>query len=274
MTSGATLRSVLDWGPDATGSTRAVALMRIGLSALAFIRFGPEIAPFVATGAGGLMIGIGFFTIAGAAFLGLRARLSIGCLGALILTLYALTQSGLGAVGWNHHHVYILGMACLLLSLTDCGRSYSWDRWRQLDTAEGPPPEHGALWGQRLIALQMSALYFWTAIDKTDMAFLSGQRLEQIFVWSYSGRALEILLAFPLLLAAMSIAVVVVEYFLAVAILTRRYLKPALVLGLSMHALFYLMLPVSTYSATMMLLYLALVDPEDVRRFTDRMQTS
>ena len=74
------------------------------------------------------------------------------------------------------------------------------------------------------------------------------------------------------MLAALSFAVVVVEYFLAYAILTRRWRKVAFCIGLSMHATFYLMLPVSTYSATMMLLYLALLDPKTVRDFTDRIQ--
>ncbi|MEM6482849.1 MAG: HTTM domain-containing protein, partial [Pseudomonadota bacterium] len=186
---------------------------------------------------------------------------------------YALTQAGVGLVGWNHHHVYILGVSCIFLSLTDCGRSYSFDRWRKLQNDGYGDPEFGTLWGQRLIALQMSALYFWTAVDKTDMAFISGQRLEQIFLWSYSGRVLEVFLTSPMLLAAMSIAVVVVEYFLAFAILSQRWRKVAIPVGLSMHATFYLMLPVDTYSATMILLYLALLDPNAVRTFTERMQS-
>ena len=272
MSPAATLRDVFAWGPDATGSTRAAGLLRIGLAAVALIRFGPELAPFAAETRGALLLGLGFFLVAACALVGLRARLSIGLLGATIMGLYALTQAGLGLAGWNHHHVYILGIGCLFLSLTDCGRSYAHDRWRALQAGGPAPPEHGALLGQRLIALQMSALYFWTAVDKTDPAFLSGERLERIFVWSYQGRALEALLDAPWLLAAMSIAVVAAEYVLAVAILSRRWLKPAVVLGLGLHAAFYLMLPVSTYSATMMVLYLALLDPEAVRRFTDRMQ--
>ena len=33
-------------------------------------------------------------------------------------------------------------------------------------------------------------------------------------------------------------------------------------MGLALHAAFYVLLPVSTYSATMMVLYLALLDPD------------
>ncbi len=272
MTVATALRDFTAWGPDATGSTRAVGLLRIGLAVMALIRFGAEVAPHTANTLSEMIVGVAFFVFAAGALIGYRARISIGLLGVTVLTLYALTQSGVGTVGWNHHHVYILGASCFLLSLTDCGRSYSFDRWRSLQGGEEVVPEYGVLWGQRLIALQMSALYFWTAVDKTDPAFISGQRLEQIFVWSYTGRTLEILLFSPLLLAALSFAVVVVEYFLAYAILTRRWRKVAFCIGLSMHATFYLMLPVSTYSATMMLLYLALLDPKTVRDFTDRIQ--
>ena len=273
MTTATSLREFFAWGPDATGSTRAVGLIRIGLAAIALIRFGSEVAPFVVSTTSALLIGLSFFIVAICALIGLRARLSIGLLGAVVLLLYALTESGSGPAGWNHHHVYILGVSCIFLSFTDCGRSYSYDRWRQLQHDDYGEPEYGALWGQRLIVLQMSALYFWTAVDKTDMAFMSGERLEQIFVWSYSGRLLEVFLASPMLLAAMSIAVVLVEYFLAFAILSQRWRKVAIPAGLSMHATFYLMLPVDTYSVTMMLLYLALLDPNAVRTFTDRMQS-
>jgi len=272
MTAGIMLNNFVAWGPDSTGPTRSVALLRIGLAAMAMIRFGAELAPFAAETFGELILGLAFFIFAIAALLGVRARVSIGLLGMTILVLYGMTQAGLGTAGWNHHHVYILGISCIFLMFTDCGRSYSFDRWTAIEGGSRVPPEHGILWGQRLIALQMSALYFWTAVDKTDQAFLSGQRLEQIFVWSYSGRTLEILLASPALLAMMSCAVLVVEYFLAYAILTRRHRTTAIFIGLSMHATFYLLLPVSTYSATMMLLYLALLDPHSVQKFTKRLQ--
>ncbi|AYE86769.1 HTTM domain-containing protein [Sulfitobacter sp. D7] len=272
MNAGVMLRDFVAWGPDATGPTRAVALLRIGLATMAIVRFGAEVAPFAAETFSELLLGLVFFIFAIAALLGVRARLSIGLLGLTIFLLYGMRQAGLGTAGWNHHHVYLLGISCIFLMFTDCGRSYSFDRWTAIQSGNRILPEHGILWGQRLIALQMSALYFWTAVDKSDQAFISGQRLEQIFVWSYSGRTLEILLASPMLLALMSCAVLVVEYFLAYAILTRRHRATAIFIGLSMHSTFYLLLPVSTYSATMMLLYLALLDPQSVQKFTKRIQ--
>ncbi len=265
------------WGPSFKGSTRPAALMRIGLAAIAMTRFGGEIGFHQAQGPVALLFGSLFFLFVAMMFVGYLSRLACFGTGLSVLVLYlagAVTQTA----GWSHHHVYLLAVACLLLGLTACGRSYSIDRLRALNAAQQgqpgqtEPPEYGSLWGQRLIALQLSAMYFWTAIDKTDRAFLSGERLEQTFVWTYSGRALEFVLAFPGLIAALAIAVVIVEYVLAVAIQVPRWRIWALPLGLALHASFYLMLPVHTYSATAMVLYLALLDPARVHRFLDRIQ--
>lgn len=265
-------RALLAWGGDFTGSTRPAALMRMALAAIALVRFGAELAPYNAASPSAAAAGSLFFLFAAMSFVGYMSRIAIGGLGAvLFLAIYVHGGLGLGVPGWGHHHVYLLAIACLFLAGTDCGRSYSLDRLRALRAGDAPP-ERGVLWGQRLIALQLAAMYFWTAVDKTDRAFLSGERLEQIFVWTYSGRALEFLLAFPALIAAMAIAVVVVEYWLAFAILSRRQRRYALPVGLAMHATFYLMLPVTTYSVTVMALYLALIDPDSVHRFIDRMQ--
>ena len=64
----------------------------------------------------------------------------------------------------------------------------------------------------------------------------------------------------------LSILVVVVEYVLAFAIFVRRWQAFVLPLGLALHAAFYVLLPVNTYSATVMVLYLALLDPDAVHR--------
>ncbi len=259
------------WGPRATGSTRPAALMRIGLGGIALIRFGDELAPYLSGTVAELFLGAAFFVLAACTVLGLRARVAVAGLGGVVLSLYFLARMELGDPGWGHHHVYILGAGLMLLSLTECGRSLSLDRYRALAAGTAPPREHGLLLGQRLIALQLAALYFWTAVDKTDWAFISGQRLEQTFTWVYSGRALEILLAAPWLLATASVVVLVVEYWLAFAILTRRWRRAAICTGLMLHASFYLLLPVNTYSVTVMVLYLALLDPAAVHRFIDRM---
>ncbi len=265
------LPKFLAWGPDFVGSTRPAALMRIGIALIIFARFGAEVSLFNATSSSGVALGLAFFMVATMMLVGYMSRLASAMTGLALLGMYFIGGAALAVPGWAHHHVYLLAIASILLALTPCGASYSVDRLRELGHG-GAPPERGYLWGQRLIALQLSALYFWTAVDKTDWAFLSGQRLEQIFVWTYTGRALELFLIWPPLLALLSIIVVAVEYWLAVAILVPRWRRFALPVGIGLHGTFYLLLPVDTYSITAITLYLALLDPDAVHRFIDRIQ--
>ena len=60
MNAGVMLRDFVAWGPDATGPTRAVALMRIGLATMAIVRFGAEVAPFAAETFSELLLGLVF----------------------------------------------------------------------------------------------------------------------------------------------------------------------------------------------------------------------
>ena len=133
-------------------------------------------------------------------------------------------------------------------------------------------PEEAPLWGQNLIVLQMASLYFWTAFDKSGTPFLNGDRLEAIFNWGHTNRPIEPFLAVPGFAMAASVAVVAVEYFLAVGILVRRLAKFAIPAGLLLHAGFYELLPVSTYSISMMALYLVVIHPDVLHRFLDRIQ--
>src|SRR5262249_54432679 len=131
-----------------------------------------------------------------------------------------------GYPGWSSHHIYILIVSVSLLAMSPCGRSFSWDRYRAVAQAQDlrdVPPEYGELWPQRLIALQLAALYFWAAVDKTNWPFLSGGRLQMAFIWSYTGRVLEPLISLGAILPMLAIIVVVVEYALAFAIFVRRW---------------------------------------------------
>jgi hypothetical protein len=85
-------------------------------------------------------------------------------------------------------------------------------------------------WPVTLLKLQVSALYFFTAIGKMNPYFLSGEVL---------GKAFRIPEAFeiPLLLQAMSAATIVLELFLAFALWSRRWQRAAFVAGLMFHTL-------------------------------------
>jgi hypothetical protein len=263
------------WGADAQGSTRPLGLMRIALAVLVFARFGNEVSFYQGDSMAFVLLGLALFAFTSMMLVGYKAEAGCAAVAITLMTMHFYMGRLNAYPGWASHHIYLLIVSISLLALSPCGRSFSWDRYRALCRAQDArdvPPEYGELWPQRLIALQLGALYFWTAVDKTDWSFLSGERLEQAFTWAYAGRALEPLISLGPVLVALSIIVVIVEYFLAFAIFIRRWQIWVLPLGLALHAAFYVLLPVNTYSATMMVLYLALLDPDDVHRFIDRIQ--
>jgi hypothetical protein len=273
-TANARIADFLRWGADAQGSTRPLGLMRIAIATIVFVRFANEVSLYQGDSLSFVLLGVAFFGLTSMMLVGFKAQASCAGVALTLITMHFYMGKMHGYPGWSSHHIYILIVSVVLLALSPCGRSFSWDRYRALSQAQDArdiPPEYGDLWPQRLIALQLAALYFWAAVDKTNWSFLSGQRLEEAFIWSFTGRALEPLISLGAILAVLSVIVVVVEYFLAFAIFVRRWQMFVLPLGLALHAAFYVLLPVNTYSATVMVLYLALLDPDAVHRFLDRM---
>ena len=263
------------WGADAQGSTRPLGLMRIAIATIVFVRFANEVSLYQGASLSFVLLGLAFFGLTSMMLVGCMAQAACAGVALTLMTMHFYMGHISGYPGWASHHIYILIVSVIMLALSPCGRSFSWDRYLALAQARDArdiPPEYGDLWPQRLIALQLAALYFWAAVDKTNWSFLSGERLEQAFTWSYTGRALEPLISLGAILPVLAIVVVVVEYFLAFAIFVRRWQAFVLPIGLALHAAFYVLLPVNTYSATVMVLYLALLDPDAVHRFLDRIQ--
>jgi hypothetical protein len=269
------IEDVLHWGAEAQGSTRPLGLMRIAIAIIILVRFGNELSLYQGESFSFLLLGIVFFALTSMMLVGYKAQATSAAVALTLAFMHFYMGRIGGHPGWESHHVYLLVVSTGLIALSPCGRSYSWDRYVALRKARGTyeiAPERGDLWPQRLIALQLAALYFWAAVDKTNWPFLSGERLQQAFIWSYSGRILEPLISAGPLLAPVATFVVVVEYILAFAILIRRWQRLILPAGLALHATFYLLLPVNTYSATVMVLYLALIDPDAVHNGLDRIQ--
>lgn len=264
------------WVDGPQQSTRPVALMRIGIGLVILARFGSELTVFNTLEPSSVILSTLFFVLTAMMVVGYMAQLATACVAAAVFEIYFTGSYGNSVEQWNHHQVYILLSATLLLACTPCGRSYSLDRCLAIREAEqrgaSPPAERGPLWGQRLIVLQLAALYFWTAFDKSDWAWVSGQRLEQIVTWFYAGRPLGIVVQYPLLLSGLAILVVAVEYGLAIGLFVRAWHWVVIPVGLALHGGFYLLLPVGTYSITMMVLYLAVPDPDALHRFLDRLQ--
>ncbi|RUX11902.1 hypothetical protein EOA27_20830, partial [Mesorhizobium sp. M2A.F.Ca.ET.037.01.1.1] len=246
------------WAAGTKGSSRSSALIRIGLAMLFWSRWAGELLLYRDQSPAGLFLAANFFLATILLFVGYHSRLAAVWTGSVGLAMYYYFGFDLGREPWTHHHAYLLAVAALLIALTPCDRSYSLDRYLAVTRAERlgvpPPAERGNLWGLRLIVVQLSVLYFFAAFDKSNHAFLSGARLEQIFLWFYAGSDYPSGLAW--LATIVSVAVVVLEYGLAFGLpfrATRRYL---VLPGLAFHAIIYVTLPVYTFSATMALLYL------------------
>ena len=272
----AAISRLFAWGADLQGSTRPVALIRIGVAVLLLVLYADEVALFRTVTPIGVVLGAWFFAAVLMMLVGWRTHLAVALASIALVTMYFVIGASPGITGWNHHHSYLLMASTLLLNFTPCGMSYSVDRLLAVRRAERdgrePPPERASLWAQRLLGLQLSAIYFWTAIDKSDLAFVSGERLEQTMVWIYANRPLEAILTASWFTVTASVAVLAIEYFLAFGIQLRRLQPYALPLGAMLHLAFYVLLPVTTYSANMVLLYLAVLDPDAVHRFIDRLQ--
>lgn len=257
------------------GSTRALGLLRIVLVLVLWSRWADELLLIRDLSPPRLALSAAFFLTTPWLLVGLWTRAAAVAVAAVVCAMvFGFGRWG-GVEPWVHHHTTLLAYAMVGLALTPCGRSFSLDRWRELRAAErqgrAPAPERGAMWGATLLGLLVSTLYFWSAYDKSTGAFLSGARLEQIFVDMYVGSDGAPPPSARPLFGLAAVLVVVTEYVLAFGLWVRR-LQPVLIpVGLVLHGLFYVMIPVSTFSVSMWALYLVFLDPEAVHRVTERL---
>lgn len=241
------------------GSTRGAGLLRIAIVVLLWARWAGELT-LAATPSVGLSLA--FFGVTTLTLIGLWTRWAAAGTAIVMLVVYFWFGVHLRGYGWIHHHHYLLVSASCVLALTPCGRSFSLDRWRSGAAEVGP------LWGLRLFTIQLAAVYLWSALDKMSAAFLSGARLEMIAVAVQFGseppdwRALAVVSAW---------AVMLVELMLGVGFLIGRTPRWLLFAGIGLHALIYVCLPVATFSATMVCLYVAAIDPDAVHRAIERL---
>lgn len=263
-------RRGVSWALDYEGSTRSSALMRIALAATAWTRWADELLYYRGDDGAYVLLSTAFFLSTTLMFAGLWSRVSTLAAGVTTLTMYWYFGHALGREPWTHHHTYILAFGIFLSSLTPNGRSYSVDRWlavRRATKAGTPiPPEWGNLWGVRLVCIQLSALYLWTAIDKTHLGFLSGDRLEHYLMWYYLGSDYPEIPGFHALMTMTAVGTTALEYALSIGLWFPRPRRVLVPLGLALHGGFYVLLPVATYTVTMWALYLAIFDPGAVHR--------
>jgi hypothetical protein len=260
---------------DAERSTRALGLLRILLVLLAWGRWAYELLPYHDLAPDRLLLSAAFFATTTWMLVGWWGRLATAATGAVLAVMIYGYGRTWGVEDWTHHHTTLIGQSILLLALTPCSTSFSVDRWLAVSRAERDglpvPLERGPTWATHLIALQVSTVYFWSAFDKTTIPFLSGARLEQIFVSVYWQSDFTCPGWLHACFMAAAILTVALEYVLPIGLWIPR-LRPVLIpVGLVLHALFYTLIPVATFSATMAALYLAFLDPDAFHAWSDRL---
>jgi len=132
------------------------------------------------------------------------------------------------------------------------------------------PAEQGNLWALRLMALQLSTVYFWGAFDKTRWAVLGGDRLEQPLMYLYFGSDYPGTW-FHWTAVTIAWSALLLEYSLAVGLWFRRVQARLMVAGIVFHLVLYIVLPVTVFSIASIVTYLAFLDPDKVHRSVDRM---
>ena len=263
------LQHSYNWGLCYCDSTRSVGLIRIGLVLIIWSEWAGELILCRDIRLGAILLNSAFFLLTGLMCVGLWTRVSSMGTAIIISIMFNIHQS------FKHHHTFLLVMCTFFIALTPCGRSYSLDRWlalrRALKSGLPPPPETGNLWGLRLIAIQLSMVYFWTAYEKLYWGFLSGDRMELLVYNYYAGYDYASIPGFSALCCIVAITTVMLEFLLAFGLYIpklRKYLMP---IGIVLHILFYVLLPIRTFTLMVILLYLAFIPAASVHRFIDNM---
>lgn len=263
------LHHFYNWGLCYHDSTRSVGLIRIGLVLLIWAEWAGELIFCRDIRLSTILLNSVFFLLTGLMCVGLWTRVS--SMGTVVIVFIMLNIHP----SFRHHHTSLLAISTLFIALTPCGCSYSLDRWLALHRARKsrvpPPPEIGNLWGLRLIAIQLSMVYFWTAYEKLYWGFLSGDRMEMLVYNYYAGYDYASIPGFSALCFIAAITTVILEFLLSFGLYSpkfRKYLMPA---GIILHILFYVLLPIRTFTLTVILLYLAFIPAASVHRFIDNM---
>jgi len=257
-----------------SGSTRSVGLLRLGWALILWARWADELLPYRRMEPEHWVLGVLFFLGTFLMAVGLFSRTATLLSGCVTLYMVFIVGHMGGNEAWTHHHTTFLAVGTVLISLTPCGHSFSLDRWMAIRRAERSgvawPTEYGNVWAVRLLALQMSTIYFWGAFDKTRWAVLGGDRMEQPFMYLYFGSDypgdwfhwLAVLTAW---------CVVLLEYCLSFGLWFRRVRAPLMLVGILFHCVMYYALPVTVFSVACIFAYLAFLEPDTVHRSIDRM---
>ncbi len=203
-----------------------------------------------------------FFTSTISVFFGLYTKLFKWLLFLVMSFIYFYLGFEYGYEPYTHHHRYILLFFTLIIALSTSERSLSIDAYLSRRFPNNTRNfDFGYSWPRYLLCIQTSALYFWTAFDKTSHAFLSGEKMEQFLMYIYFGSDYPIFPFFHLLCQIFSILTVLLEYALVVLLWIPKFRAITILSAMIFHALLYFILPVGTFTLSMWLLYLTFINP-------------
>jgi uncharacterized membrane protein YphA (DoxX/SURF4 family) len=270
------IRRFLHWLFWDEGSSRTAGLLRIALPLLLWDRWASDLILYKAKDELTLLVAISFYLSTLLLLFGIASRFTAAWTAATMLVHFYWLGVGHAVDAYTHHHAFLLVCYSVLLVFTPCGRSFSVDRWLALRRAAArggeAPPEWGPLWGLRLLAMQISAIYVWATYDKvTTPAFLTGERMQHVLLERYWRSDPAPFAGFEALCLALAIGTVIMEGALAVGLWIPRVRGPLAAVGVVFHGILYIVLPVGPFSATMAALYLAFFDPDTVHRVTARL---
>ncbi|MFC5947841.1 HTTM domain-containing protein [Pseudonocardia lutea] len=162
---------------------------------------------------------VGLVMLAAAVFvvLGVRARPAAATVGICVLVL-------MWGAGYYGNGAFLLATMSILISFTRCDADLALRPRRYADGVWAPPVY--------LMRAQITIVYFYAALGKLSLDFLSGNGLASWGVDSFL--APRFLLVLPVL-ATMAVGAVATELFVAVALWFRRTRPVAIALGLLLH---------------------------------------
>lgn len=268
------LANVLAWGPDARGSTRTLGLLRMIFAALAWSVWAE---PYRLHEQGGWLhagMGLLFFAASSLMFVGLWSRVATALTACAVLYFFYMRGVLPGVPRFMSHNHNLLATGIALLALSPCGRSLSLDRVRALRRAERdgtpPPDESGPLWVQRLLCIQLTAVYLWATQMRLDPGFLSGERMQHMWLYFYSGADLPEHALFAPLCQVAALTTVILEPVLAIGLYFRKPRPWLMAAGVLFHGALYWMLAVGAFSLITLAFYLCFFPPDAMHRFLGR----
>jgi hypothetical protein len=162
-----------------------------------------------------------------------------------------------------------------VVALAPSGRSLSIDRALEVRRArrEGraPAPERIPYWVYDILAIEIASIYFWAGQDKTDAAWLRGERMEHYYMYFYGGS--DSLVRYPwihTICMVMAWATTALELSLAFGLVLRRTRVYVVFGGFLLHIGIMFYFAVTYFSMAMMMVLLACLPPQWIHDFFTR----